>query len=115
MHHPIELLLGPIEPFLAGVIAGAKVDGINLESYVIDHVCYRTNSIEEYAELRRMLDCYGKCIGEYIISGRPIATFLLDTPIEYKNFKIECLELPAPKNGKQYEEKWEHAECSVGM
>lgn len=114
MHH-IERILGPVEPMLQEISAWAHLDGIDISSHIIDHVCYRIASIERYEELKKILDSMGRCIGEYMIAGRPIATILLNEPIRYENFKIECIELPAPKTESPYSEWWEHAECALGI
>lgn len=113
--HPIEKILGPIDPMLSELFNSAKNDWINLQPYLIDHVCYRVATLDRYHELKWLISEYGVCIGEHVINGRPIATFLLHEPLRYDSFEIECIELPAPKTGKNYVEWWEHAECSVQM
>lgn len=113
--HAIEVALGSIEPMLSEITTQANDDGITLEKYTIDHVCYRVATSERYYEIKEELVKHGTCIGEYVINGRPIATILLHTLFKYWAFEIECIELPAPKPGKIYEEGWEHAECAVGL
>lgn len=111
--HPIELILGPIQPIMSSLLAGAKIDTIPLSKYTIDHLCYRVSTIERYNEVKSILTSYGESLSVEVINGRPIATILLHTPLEYGEFKIECLELPSPKAGTNYLEGWEHAECAV--
>jgi len=52
----------------------------------------------------------GKALIESEVNGRLITTFKLRKPILWKNWKIDLLELPAPKPGKVVKEGLEHIE-----
>lgn len=43
-----------------------------------------------------------------MVSGRPIATFRLNNPIHYEGWRIDAIELPAPKKGSKKLEGLEH-------
>lgn len=53
---------------------------------------------------------FSKLLIESEVNGRPISTFKLNTPIRYKGYFIDLLELPAPKAGKDTIEGFEHIE-----
>jgi len=84
--------------------------GLDLDKYPLDHICYRTSSLEEYHEKKAALMNVGDLLIESMVNGRLISTFKLSSPIIYKNRHIELLELPAPKTGHQYKSGLEHVE-----
>lgn len=83
---------------------------LNVDKYVLDHLCYRTSSQEEYKTKKEELLSHGDLLIESIVNGRMIATFKLHQPIQYKNRKIDVLEVPAPKEGSSYKSGLEHVE-----
>ncbi len=57
---------------------------------------------------------YGKVISQAQINGRPIIVIEFDKMLESRGWKIECLELPYPAEGKIYPtEGWEHVEFVI--
>jgi predicted metalloenzyme YecM len=48
-----------------------------------------------------------------MISGRPISTFHLLTPLVYQDREIYLVELPSPKANSPYPTGWEHAEFVI--
>jgi predicted metalloenzyme YecM/heme-degrading monooxygenase HmoA len=83
----------------------------------IDHLCYRTKTIEDYHELKGDFIKLGELIIEGEVNGRPIATYKLNEPVLFKKYKIEIVELPAPKVGKLTTEGFEHVEvvCDISF
>lgn len=81
--------------------------------WLIDHVCYRVESEDRYAEMKQVFGKLGLLLVESMVSGRLIATYKLHNPIRWQNFVIPLVELPAPKKGKQVCEGWEHLEIVV--
>ena len=99
--------------FLDRLFHALEQDGIAVEGLLLDHICYRVESMERYTELKALLSKIGTCLGEHLIGGRPIATYRLNEPYRYRQRSIDVVELPAPKNGSPYPEGWEHAEFVV--
>ena len=79
----------------------------------IDHVCYRTKSIEHYNETKSVFASQGKLLIESLVGGRPIATYKLSKPIIVSNFIIDLVEVPAPKPGREIDEGYEHLEVVI--
>ncbi|MBL7953266.1 MAG: VOC family protein [Flavobacteriales bacterium] len=99
--------------FLQKLIAAVEGDGIRTSPLVLDHVCYRVETLARYAEWKDHLSKNGKLLGEHPIGGRPIATFKLSKPFMFQGRAIDVIELPAPKDGSPYAEGYEHAEFVV--
>lgn len=100
-------------PFLQRLFDALQRDGIATTGLVLDHVCYRVETLARYQEWKDHLSKNGRLLGEHTIGGRPIATFCLHVPIRSNGRRIAVLELPAPKTGSYYPEGWEHAEFVV--
>jgi uncharacterized protein len=99
--------------FLTRLFQALGQDGIDVSALELDHVCYRVATEERYHELKVKLLRNGVLLSEHQISGRPIATFRLNTPFRFRERTIAILELPAPKAGSPYPEGFEHAEFVV--
>jgi uncharacterized protein len=107
-------LLGNYHEFVERINQGLKGSGIDRsELAMMDHICYRVDTMERYRQLFQEFGKTALMIGEVEISGRPIATFEFDTPLEAAGWRIPYLELPAPKEGSPYAEGLEHAELVV--
>lgn len=107
-------LIGDYDTFIAKITEGLEDAGIDRsELAMMDHLCYRVESSERYAELFQSFEANAVMIGEVEVGGRPIATFEFTDPIESGGWKIPYLELPAPKDGSPYSEGLEHVEFVV--
>lgn len=100
--------------FLRKLFAAVEGGGIITAPLVLDHVCYRVESVERYTEWMHHLSKNGSLLGEHLIGRRPIATFKLKAPFIFQGRAVEVIELPSPKEGRPYVEGWEHAEFVVG-
>lgn len=89
-----------------------RLDDIELdvESYELDHICYRVETTAEYEIKKKELLSLGELLIESMVNGRMISTFKLFTPIEFKKRKIYLLELPSPKSQHSYKSGLEHVE-----
>jgi predicted metalloenzyme YecM len=91
---------------------------IDVSKYQADHICWRTESIEEYSELITTLKSAPDSVSLLIeseIGGRPIATFHLADAIQAtEHHTINILEIPAPKEGRSYKSGLEHVEFVIG-
>ena len=110
---PISIILSDPIPFLDNIFQTLSSLNIKVDKYQLDHVCYRTESTEQYLDLKTTLHKFGKLLTENQINGRPIATFKLFQPIIFKNRKIYLLELPSPKPGSFYPAGYEHVEFII--
>lgn len=107
-------ILGDYKNFIADTSKGLEQVGIERsELAMMDHVCYRVETIERYKEMFKSLGTIANMIGEVDVAGRPIATFELDEPLRADGWIVPYLELPAPKEGSPYPEGLEHAELVV--
>ena len=80
----------------------------------IDHICYRTSTVEKYEALKTQVDTFAVLLSEAYINGRPIASYQLNTPLEMGPSQfIPVLEIPAPKNGQVCADEFEHIEVVV--
>ncbi len=109
----LQELLGNLEHFLAELEQGMLDHGVALRLGPMDHVCVRAASNQEYLELRERLAPFGQVLVEGMIGGRPIITFKLTHPLPSAFGPIPCLELAAPKAGKQHTAGLEHGEIVV--
>lgn len=87
---------------------------IPIQTFHIDHICYRCSTKEEYIQVIQDLTSLGnELLVEGMIGGRPIATIALTTPIVYKHWSIPCIEVPCPKEGREYTSGFEHIEMVI--
>ena len=87
--------------------------GIEINDKQIDHVCYRVETVQEYLSIKSILLKHGILLTESMIQGRPISTIYLNTPINFRNWVIPCVELPYPKENSYYASGWEHLEIVI--
>lgn len=80
------------------------------DHWFIDHLCFRSETIEDYEKFKAMFLEWGELLIESEVGGRPISTFKLNEPISYQHYQISLLELPAPKKGKLTANGFEHIE-----
>ena len=106
-------LLGDTEEFLNRVFIALDQDGIDVSKNELDHLCYRVETMSNYLDTKKVLLEHGTLLGESEINGRPIATYKLHEPIQYREREISVLEIPAPKEGKPYSEGLEHVEFVI--
>lgn len=89
-----------------------------VKQYYADHVCWRTETEDEYVNLISTLkSCsVATLLTESIIGGRPIATFKLDDGILCCSGRrnVNIIEIPSPKVGSPYRKGLEHVEYVVG-
>jgi predicted metalloenzyme YecM len=107
----IKKVIGDYQTFLDDILTRVVGEGFDLGDFVqIDHMCYRTISAENYAQKKTELEGVARLLGENMINGRPISTFRLREPLIHKPWRIDAIELPAPKTGAEYTEGLEHIE-----
>lgn len=79
----------------------------------IDHVCFRTDSTDDYSKVCKDFSAFGELLIEAPVKGRLISTFKLYEMIIFRDLKIPLVEIPAPKIGKTITRGFEHIELVV--
>lgn len=104
-------LIGDYDQFVANINWGLDEMGIERDDLAImDHLCYRVETVRRYVELRRQIGRKARLLGVSQVNGRDIATFEFPEPLETCEWRIPYLELPEPKRGSPHPEGLEHAE-----
>ncbi|MGZ6005359.1 MAG: VOC family protein [Candidatus Saccharimonadales bacterium] len=107
----LQEVIGDYEAFIDEVLGQVEQEGFELGDFAqIDHICYRTTSLDNYEQKKLELSDYARLLGETMVNERPISTFRLGEPIRHSSWRIDAIELPAPKVGQQHEEGLEHLE-----
>lgn len=97
--------------FLQSLFSEMQAQNLRLEPHWdIDHLCYRVANQARYLEMKDFFSRQGDLLVESEVNGRLISTFELFEPVEYNNYQINLIELPAPKVGKITQEGFEHFE-----
>jgi predicted metalloenzyme YecM len=107
----IESAIGDYKLFLQKIFKNLQEACFDLDEFKeLDHIAYRVESNEKYEEMKNKLKDFCSDFSEVQISGRPILVCKLKDQFIYNQYEIKCVELLAPKAGKQYENGLEHAE-----
>lgn len=104
-------LIGDYEPHVARmneVFAEVGIERDELSQ--LDHLCYRTETLDEYHRVLNDFAVLGRHLGEVMIQGRPISVIALNEPINTGGWIIDFLEVAAPKASSPYPSGLEHAE-----
>ncbi len=103
------------QTFIAALLAELKKLNVDVSSYQLDHLAYRTTSKQEYEETKEEFKKLGELMPEATIRHRRIAIIKLKEPLTYQNYRIEALELLEPAEGDQFRTGFEHAEFVVSQ
>ena len=136
-----------VPPFVQAIeatLSSPTYHNVDVSSYEADHVCWRTETWDEYSELVGALKYQTtmcQLLIESTIGGRPIATFALHDGIPVPprtsattttttttttasstttttssptSRSIHVIEIPAPKEGSAYKRGLEHVEFVIG-
>lgn len=107
----LESIIGDYTEFLNDILSRVDDQGFDVKDFIqIDHMCYRTTSMENYLQKKDELASVATLLGETLINDRPISTFRLLSPVIHGQWRIDAIELPAPKAGKDVPEGLEHIE-----
>ncbi len=107
-------IIGDYNAFIDNIDKGLLASGIDREELaMMDHICYRVETLDRYNELLKKLSLTAIFLGEAEVSGRNIATFELQDYLKVKSWTVPYLELPEPKEGSPYPDGLEHAELVV--
>ncbi len=110
----LETVVGNYHEFLDDILLRVVNEGFDLDDFSqLDHMCYRTSSNEAYADMKQQLSGIAHLLGETIVSGRPISTFRLHEPVQHNAWRIDAIELPAPKPHSPHADGLEHVEFVI--
>lgn len=104
--------------FLESLFQQLHEKSVELQSHWnLDHLCFRVNSVERYRHFFKAFHEWSDLLIESEVNGRPISTFKLHDPLNFRSRLIDLVELPAPKAGKVTQEGFEHIEvvCDVSF
>ncbi|CAE6890844.1 VOC family protein [Vibrio alginolyticus] len=109
-----ELMIQDLDAFMAKIEALSSMLCLDLSLAQADHVALRINDTETAKQAQQAWSRYGKVISQAQINGRPIIVIEFEKALECRGWKMECLELPYPAEGKTYPtESWEHVEFVI--
>ena len=114
----MDQLRAQIPEFVDTVAKSLGALGIDLSDCTPDHVCWRTETLEEYNNLvaaLRASESLCTLLVEAAVGGRLISTFRMAEAIGVLNGRhsIALLEIPAPKDGRHYTQGLEHVEFVI--
>lgn len=107
-----------VPPFVSAIVSELSNMGIDVSNLQADHVCWRTETLEEYSELVDAFrsvpdDC--TLLVESVVGGRNIATIrLVETIRATPSHTIDVIEIPSPKSGRPHKSGLEHVEFVIG-
>ena len=114
----LEHVIGNVEAFVEAIHAQLLDSGFDpiVLGYEMDHVCFRTETVEEYQAIcGALVPRFGHLMVEGMVGKRPITTVDLYKPIcTPSGYSVRCLEIPSPKPGRFYASGLEHCEIVVG-
>jgi hypothetical protein len=101
--------------FVSSILGDALKQNHDTSRWIIDHLCYRTATQDEYERVVEQLtltncDLAGVVISKATVNGRPITSIRLNEPLKVASKFIEVLEIPAPKSSLSYPSGFEHVE-----
>jgi predicted metalloenzyme YecM len=107
----LQAIIGDYQTFLQKITSEIAVAMFDMDDFVqMDHMCYRVTSFEDYETKKHELSEVADAVGEANINGRPITTFRLHEPVRFDRWRIDAVELPAPKADSPMPEGLDHVE-----
>lgn len=107
----IQSIIGDYKTFLDKIFNNLKDAGFALDEFKeLDHIAYRTETIERYEEIKKELVNFSAVYDDKIFGGRLILICRLKNPFVYGGFSIAGFELLVPKPENRFKEGLEHAE-----
>lgn len=104
--------------FLVQLFDDLEKNSVKLDpNWDVDHLCYRVDSVALYEACKKDFSQFADLLIESDVNGRPIATYKLVHPLQFRNWQIQLVELPAPKKSKPVATGFEHIEvvCDAGF
>lgn len=107
----LQNIIGDYQTFLGETLEEVIGEDFNLNDFVqMDHMCYRVATTEQYEAKKAAMLSVAKLLGEVKVNGRLISSFRLNEPVIFDRWRVDTVELPAPKPGTPTAEGLEHVE-----
>lgn len=107
----IQSIIGDYKSFLDKIFQNLEKAGFSVDEFKeLDHIAYRTETIEGYEEIKKELIELSEASSDKFFNGRRILVCRLKTPLVYGDFSIEGIEVLAPKENNKFKDGLEHAE-----
>ena len=88
-------------------------NGLNPDSFKIDHLGYQAESAADYDQLVKKSSTFAKQVDENIVGARRVVLFELISPLEYNGQTFSLIEIFEPRSGQNVKSAWEHVEFLV--
>ncbi len=99
--------------FLNQLFRNLATIGVSLEGYMIDHIAYRAESMEDGDAHKAEWLAQHSLVVSTQIKGREVCMFEASPPIRYGSWDIPCIELMYPKPSRPFG-GWDHVEVVLG-
>ncbi len=110
----IESNIGDYKTFLDNIFQNLEKAGFTRDEFrELDHIAYRTETIERYEEIKKELLEFSQSHSDKMFGGRRILVCHLKRPLIFEEFSIAGFELLAPKADNRHKEGLEHAEFVI--
>jgi len=107
------MILDNYEQFLDSLLKNVATQGIDVSDLEMDHIAYQASSKEDYESLKPEFDKISELIREFVVGGRHVSVYMLNTPLTFRNYIIRAIELIEPKEGVINPSALEHAEFVI--
>lgn len=82
----------------------------NISNYIIDHVCFRVNDMENYNKYKNIFKELSLLVSNKIFHDIEFQISVLKEPLVYKDIKISVIELSEPGGLRDFQTGFEHIE-----
>lgn len=107
----LTAVIGNYDTFLQEIIGRTETADFDMSDFVqCDHMGYRATSLEQFEEKKKQLAACGEQIGQILVNDRPIAIFRLNQPVTSGKWRVDLVELIAPKADSPMPEGLDHVE-----
>ena len=111
----IENIVGDYQAFFSLQTGRLNSIGIDILGYEVSHLAYRTDSYDEYLQMREKIEQHCSANLENVWNGRPISKLLLQEPLRLGNgFTVQVIELIPPEHRRVYKMGMEHFGVVIG-
>ena len=108
-------ILGDYQGFFAMQNARLSRLDMDISGYSVSHLAIRTETHEEYLDLRDRIEQHCSRNIENVRNGRPISKLLLESPLDLGDgFEVSLIELIPPVHQRVYKMGLEHLGIVVG-
>lgn len=115
MVQALQKILGDYQGFFSTQRDRLRALSIDISGYPISHIAFRTETLDEYLDVRDALEAHCLANSENVWNGRPISKLLLNEPLDLSaGFATELIELIPPAHRDRYKMGLEHVGVVIG-